>query len=88
MSRKKKTPSQRQSPHWLRNSQLADYFGVSLMTVWRWKNDPKLKFPAARLINGIEYNNFKSVDAWMRTRPVRRGRSSKAQNTNQEIAAV
>jgi hypothetical protein len=87
MSRKKKSSPQ-QSPRWLRNQQLADYFGVTVMTVWRWKQNDKLKFPPARLINGIEYNNFKSVDAWMRKRPVRRGRPSKAQNTNQEIAAV
>jgi hypothetical protein len=73
---------QRQSPHWLRNSQLAAHFGVTVMTVWRWKHDPKLKFPPGRFVNGIEYNNRNKADAWMRAQPVRRGRPSKAHNTN------
>ncbi len=30
---------------WARNKATADYLSVSVMTLWRWKNDPALKFP-------------------------------------------
>jgi hypothetical protein len=84
--------SQQQSPRsrWLRNGQLAAHFGVTVMTVWRWKHDQKLKFPPGRLVNGIEYNDRDKADAWMRSQPIRRGRPPKVQNTNltQETAAI
>jgi hypothetical protein len=37
------------------------------MSLWRWKRDPKLKFPPAAVINGIEYNDLNLVDDWMRS---------------------
>ena len=53
---------------WLRNGQLARHFGVSNMTLWRWKRDPDLDFPDASVINGIEFNNLDTCDEWMRKR--------------------
>jgi predicted DNA-binding transcriptional regulator AlpA len=51
---------------WLRNGELAAYFGVSKMTVWRWKRDAATNnFPRASLINDIEFNDVREVDAWM-----------------------
>jgi hypothetical protein len=35
------------------------------MTLWRWKNDPNLNFPAPAVIRGVDYNNLDAVDAWM-----------------------
>jgi predicted DNA-binding transcriptional regulator AlpA len=57
---------------WVRNGKLAQYVGVSNMTIWRWKRDPELNFPAASEINGIEFNDLDAVDAWMRERLVER----------------
>jgi hypothetical protein len=57
---------------WLRNSALARYIGVSNMCLWRWKRDPKLDFPAATVVNGIEYNDIDRIDEWMRSRLVKR----------------
>ena len=57
---------------WLRNVALAKYIGISYMTLWRWKLDPKLDFPAATVINGTEYNDIDAVDNWMRKRVVKR----------------
>jgi hypothetical protein len=53
---------------WVRNGRLAQYLGVSNMTLWRWKRDPTLNFPAASEINGIEFNDLDVIDEWMRTR--------------------
>jgi hypothetical protein len=64
--KRKKTPAITQSRQWLRNKALAARANVSTMTLWRWKTDPKLKFPKASVINGVEYNNVEKFDAWMR----------------------
>jgi hypothetical protein len=42
------------------------------MTLWRWKRDPKLNFPAASLINNVEWNDLDAVDDWMAARAVSR----------------
>lgn len=56
---------------WLRNAPLARYMGISAMSLWRWKRDPALNFPAATVINGIEYNDIQVVDQWMKERVVK-----------------
>jgi hypothetical protein len=48
---------------WARNAQLARYAGVSVMTVWRWKQLPG--FPPAAIVNGIEYRDLVAFDSWM-----------------------
>jgi hypothetical protein len=53
---------------WARNKATADYLNISVMTLWRWKRDPVLGFPAAAVINDIEHNDLNLVDQWMRSR--------------------
>jgi hypothetical protein len=56
---------------WVRNGALAEYFGVSAMCIWRWKRDPSLNCPPTFEVNGIEWNDIQSWDAWMRKRGVK-----------------
>jgi predicted DNA-binding transcriptional regulator AlpA len=53
---------------WLRNVDLAEYLGVSIMCIWRWQHDPELGFPRPARVNGISYTDRNGVDAWMRGR--------------------
>ena len=62
---------------WARNAELARYLNISAMSLWRWKRNPTLNFPAASIINGIEHNDLDIVDAWMDSR----------RTTNKEVAA-
>jgi hypothetical protein len=55
---------------WARNKQLADYAGVTVMTLWRWKRMPD--FPPSSVLNSIEYNDLDAFDAWMATYIARR----------------
>ena len=57
---------------WVRNKALAEYLGTTVMTIWRWRRDPKVGFPAATVINGIEYSDLDLIDRWMRDRVVDR----------------
>lgn len=57
---------------WVRNKVLATYLNTSLMTIWRWRRDPKVGFPPASVINKIEYTDLDLVDQWMRDRVVDR----------------
>jgi hypothetical protein len=63
---------------WARNKATADYLNISVMTLWRWKRDPALGFPAAAVINDIEHNNLDLVDAWMESRVVDRTADTEA----------
>lgn len=62
-----------EKPRWVRNKQLAEYLGVSGMSLWRWKRDPDLKFPPASSINGIEFNDLDEIDRWLRKRAKQAG---------------
>jgi hypothetical protein len=55
---------------WARNAATARYLHISDMTLWRWKRDPKLGFPAAAVVNNIEYNNLNKIDDWMESNVV------------------
>jgi hypothetical protein len=55
----------RSNGRWARNKETADYLNISVMTLWRWKRNPKLKFPAAAVVNGIERNDLDAIDYWM-----------------------
>jgi uncharacterized protein YjcR len=57
---------------WARNKQLAEYLGISVMTLHRWKRDPKLNFPAASEVNNIERNDLDLIDEWLKSRVVDR----------------
>jgi transcriptional regulator with XRE-family HTH domain len=56
---------------YLTNKALAEYAGVSAMTLWRWKRNPALNFPLAALIGEIEHNDRLAFDRWMKKRPTR-----------------
>jgi hypothetical protein len=57
---------------WVRNRRLAEYLDVTEMTIWRWKRDPRLKFPLSGVINGIEYNDLDQIDEWLKARAISR----------------
>ena len=61
-----------------RNKETAEYLGISEMTLWRWRRDPKLKFPLPSVINGVERNNLDEVDQWMKAKAVSRIEKSRA----------
>jgi predicted site-specific integrase-resolvase len=61
--------SRKSESEWLNATQLADHFGVSTMTISRWKKDPELNFPDPRLVNGREYYSRSVADQWMEAQP-------------------
>jgi len=70
-ARKRLRPSQAsEETRWLRNVDLAEYLGVSIMCIWRWQRDPALGFPKPTRINNISYTDREAVDAWMRSRVI------------------
>jgi predicted DNA-binding transcriptional regulator AlpA len=83
-SRKKKRRTVRIDGRYLTNKALAQYAGVSLMTIWRWKHDPELNFPLAALIGNIEHNDRQAFDRWMKKRPTRQ---LTAENSEEATAA-
>jgi hypothetical protein len=48
---------------WARNGELCEYWGISKMTLWRFKQDPN--FPPAAVINKMEFNDLDKADEWM-----------------------
>jgi predicted DNA-binding transcriptional regulator AlpA len=65
-------PRVRDPSKWKRNLELANYLGVTKMTLWRWQHTEWLSFPQPSVINGIAYTNIDEVDAWMKARVVKR----------------
>jgi len=57
---------------WLRNTALAEYLGTTNMTIYRWRRNPAVNFPAATVISGIEYTDLQEVERWMKARVVNR----------------
>jgi hypothetical protein len=45
--------------------------GISAPTLWRWRHDPKLDFPACKFINDRLYIPVKRGDTWLSSRPER-----------------
>ena len=39
--------------------------GISAVTLWRWRHDEGMDFPAAKLINGRTYFPWAKVVAWL-----------------------
>ena len=44
-------------------------FGISAVTLWRWRHDPEAGFPAAKLINGRLYFPWGAVATWLARQP-------------------
>jgi predicted DNA-binding transcriptional regulator AlpA len=40
---------------WMPQRTVAEFFGVSVMTLWRWERDQKMAFPRSTEINGRRY---------------------------------
>jgi predicted DNA-binding transcriptional regulator AlpA len=40
---------------WLTGPQVARYFNISTMGIWRWQHDPRLSFPQATKIRSRNY---------------------------------
>ena len=58
---------------WLPAPKLRKLCGdVSAVTWWRWRNDPKLKFPAGKVIRGRWYFPVEAVLEWWRNQPQQR----------------
>jgi predicted DNA-binding transcriptional regulator AlpA len=66
--------NQHEGTRYIRNGQLAEYLGVSAMTIWRWQRDPKLDFPQPSVVNGNCFTSLDEVDRWMRARVVSRAK--------------
>jgi predicted DNA-binding transcriptional regulator AlpA len=43
---------------------VANRYGVSQMTLWRWDRDPELNFPKPIRIRGRKYRNAEELDAF------------------------
>jgi predicted DNA-binding transcriptional regulator AlpA len=43
--------------------------GISAVTLWRWRHDPRAGFPAPKLINGRLYFPSDAVAAWLASQP-------------------
>jgi predicted DNA-binding transcriptional regulator AlpA len=71
-------------PRWARNRALAEYLGVTEMSIWRWQRDPALNFPQPSVINNIGYTDLSAVDAWMRERVI--DRTKKADRAKTKVA--
>jgi hypothetical protein len=53
---------------WLTDAQLCLILGVSLMTLHRWRADPKLNFPLRSFVNGGGRSDLLEVEPWMASR--------------------
>jgi hypothetical protein len=58
--------SQEFASEWFGGAQLARFFNVSAMTIWRWEHDPRLNFPKPTIINNRKYRSRDEIDRWMR----------------------
>lgn len=50
----------------------AAYVGKSVMTLWRWRRNPRLKFPPAIVINDREYFTPEILDGWLEQMPTKK----------------
>jgi hypothetical protein len=50
---------------WGSDTDLCRHLGITMMTLWRWRNDPELDFPKAVRVRGRPRNNFALVDAYL-----------------------
>jgi predicted DNA-binding transcriptional regulator AlpA len=60
--------SPKQAAEWMGGAQLAQFFNVSAMTIWRWERDNQLEFPKPTIINSRKYWSRDDIDQWMKAR--------------------
>jgi hypothetical protein len=46
------------------DAQVAKRYGVTLMTIWRWDQDPELNFPGPVRIRKRKYRDAEELDAF------------------------
>jgi predicted DNA-binding transcriptional regulator AlpA len=44
-------------------------FGISAVTLWRWRHDKENSFPVPKVINGRLYFPLSAVTAWLARQP-------------------
>jgi hypothetical protein len=54
------------------NSDTARYLGISPVTLWKWKQDPAMAFPAGYTIKNREINDLNAVDDWLLERATKK----------------
>jgi hypothetical protein len=62
------------APRWVKNKVLAEYLGVTTMTLHRWRCDPKLNFPQPSVVRGLPHTDLEAVDKWLKERVAKRPR--------------
>lgn len=55
-----------QNQKYLPDSKVAERYGVSIMTLWRWTKDDRLGFPAPIKIAGRNYRSLAELEAFER----------------------
>jgi hypothetical protein len=60
--------ARRSDSEWMNTTQMAEHFGVTVMTISRWSNNPELDFPKPRVVNNRNYFSREACDAWMEER--------------------
>lgn len=53
-------------PGFISSTDLANFLGVSGMTLFRWQRDAKLNFPQPAIINHRKYWARTAIDIWMK----------------------
>jgi hypothetical protein len=46
------------------DAKVCERYGITPMTLWRWDNDPELKFPKAIRVRGRKYRDAAALDAF------------------------
>jgi predicted DNA-binding transcriptional regulator AlpA len=72
---------------WATNTELAAYFGISVMTIWNWQRDPNIGFPQPSRVGRRDFTDLDEIDGWMRRRVVIRNQA-KANPENREAASA
>jgi predicted DNA-binding transcriptional regulator AlpA len=52
--------------HLIRQQEVLKVLGVTQMTLWRWRNDPKLDFPSPIVVRRRNYYDREELDSWLK----------------------
>ncbi len=53
---------------YLSGPQTTRRYGIDNRSLHRWRNDPKLKFPVAMVVNGRTFFDVDELERWEKTR--------------------